>query len=261
MEELLEPLVVDHHSHELKLYCMSDSSCVLSILNPAIALKNVLLYNAIADFKENLERISITFENTEIKICHIGGDINPSDSMTKLYADPIKVINSDNYRIGPSKFDSHASLSEDLVATVKNGTFEWLGLPEKFIPEKPERSDGSCNICQDFCGLVLTRSKKGKQEAEPMAKVVKEVTEKTKTQKEFQIEKLQKWWSRTREIYLHVGGGSNLLDPNYIPKCNFKLSKEKFTELKAKFFTFKKFFNAFCVIAARYWAKYLPNEK
>ena len=62
-----------------------------------------------------------------------------------------------------------------------------------------------------------------------MAKVVKEVTEKTKTQKEFQIEKLQKWWSRTREIYLHVGGGSNLLDPNYIPKCNLKLSKEKYT--------------------------------
>ena len=51
LEELLEQLVVDHHSQELKLYCMSDSSCVLSMLNPQIALKNVLLHNVIADFK------------------------------------------------------------------------------------------------------------------------------------------------------------------------------------------------------------------
>ena len=51
-----------------------------------------------------------------------------------------------------------------------------------------------------------------------MAKVVKEFTEKAKTQKELQIEKLQRWWSKTREVYLSVGNGSNLLDPNYTPK-------------------------------------------
>ena len=113
---------------------MSDNSCVRSMLSHQIALKNVLLYNAIAYFKQTLDRISITFENAEIKICHIGGDINPSDSMTKLYGNPIKVINSDNYRFGPSKFNSHTALWEDLVATVKNGNFEWLGLPEKFVP-------------------------------------------------------------------------------------------------------------------------------
>ena len=185
---------------------------------PSNCIENVLLYNAIADFKENLECISITFKNTEIKICHIGGDFNPSDNMTKLYANPIKVINSDNYRFGPPKFNSHASLSEDLVATVKNGTFEWLGLPEKFIPEKPERSDGSCSICQDFCGLVLTRSKKREEEVKPKAKIVKEFPGKVKTQKVLQIEKLQKWWSRTREVYLSVGNGSNLFDPTYTPK-------------------------------------------
>ena len=49
------------------------------------------------------ECISITesFPNIEIKLAYLPGTLNMADSLTKFCPDPIKVINSINYRQGP----------------------------------------------------------------------------------------------------------------------------------------------------------------
>ena len=120
------------------------------MLNPTIGLKNVLLFNAISAFKQSLEKISITFKNTEIMIGHISGEYNPSDYLTKLYPNPISIINSEHYRVGPATFNSYVTLEEDNVARCKDGSFEYLGLPAKFVQEQPAREDWSCKLCMDF---------------------------------------------------------------------------------------------------------------
>ena len=57
----------------------------------------------------------------------------------------------------PLSYYCYVSLEEDLVAKCKDGAFKFIGLPAELIPEQAEIRDGWCNICLDFCGLVLTR--------------------------------------------------------------------------------------------------------
>jgi hypothetical protein len=83
-----------------------DSTCMLAMLNPKIELKSMLLCNAVESFKEEVQRISIQFPNASILIGHLPGVDNPSDSLTKLYKDPVSVINSILYREGPEQFRS-----------------------------------------------------------------------------------------------------------------------------------------------------------
>ena len=173
----------------------------------------MLLFNAISAFKQSLEKISITFKNTEIMVGHISGEQNPSDYLTKLYADPINIINSEHCRVGPAKFNSYTTLEEDIVARCKDGSFEYLGLPAKFVQDQQTRTDGSCQICTEFCGLVLTRRET--KEKEKMEDKEEEVMIKgSKTQ---QDRKLQQWWARVRNSFA-LGSGGNLQDMNYEPK-------------------------------------------
>ena len=76
------------------------------MLNPQIELKNMLLFNAIQAFKETLIIISIQFH---------------AISMTKLFVESVKIINSNLYQHGPSKFDNTEQLDEDTVAIIENG--------------------------------------------------------------------------------------------------------------------------------------------
>ena len=76
----------------------SDSSCFLAMRNPQVDLKNVLLRNAVEAFRDDLRRISIAFPKAIITVGHIPGESNPADTMTKIFRDPVKVINSDLYR-------------------------------------------------------------------------------------------------------------------------------------------------------------------
>ena len=50
------------------------------------------------------ECISITesFPNIEIKLAYLKGSLNMADSLTKFNQDPIKIINSENFRQGPN---------------------------------------------------------------------------------------------------------------------------------------------------------------
>ena len=77
--------------------------------------------------------------------------------MTKLLADPVQVINRNLYRYGPSRFSSVDLLMTDIIAEVSNGSFEFHGLPTKFL----EKKDNNISKC-----MYLTRSKKKSQESE-----------------------------------------------------------------------------------------------
>ena len=70
---------------------------------------------------------------------HLSGTDNPTDGMTKLFKDPIAIINSKLYREGPTKFGSLETLREDVVASYANGEFTFLGLPAKFLAEDNKR--------------------------------------------------------------------------------------------------------------------------
>ena len=156
-----------------------------------------MLFNADSAFKESPEKISITFKNTEIIVGHISGELNPSDYLIKLYADPIKIIDSGHFRMGPDKFNSFTTLEEDIVARCKNGTFEYLGLPSKFVQDQQPRADGSCQVCTEFCGLVLTRRET--KEKEKMQD--KEEAIKIKDLRTQQAKKLQQWWAWVEIVF------------------------------------------------------------
>ena len=64
-------------------------------------------------------------------------EADPADSLTKLYRDPVTVINSEQYRYGPPLFGSLDQIEEDTVVVCKNGTFQFQGLPEKFLSDMP----------------------------------------------------------------------------------------------------------------------------
>ena len=83
------------------------------MLNPQIELKSMLLSNAVESFKEELLKISIQFPQALVKIGHILGGLNPPDSFTKLYKNPIEAINSQQYRCGPNLFGSKEGLDQD----------------------------------------------------------------------------------------------------------------------------------------------------
>ena len=105
------------------------------MLNPVLDLKNMLINNAVQAFKEGVSRISVQFPNANIMVGHLSGTDNPADGMTKLFKDPIAIINSRLYREGPTKFGSMETLREDVVVTCANDEIQFLGLPAKFLAE------------------------------------------------------------------------------------------------------------------------------
>ena len=134
---LLQPLLYDHGGTALFLPFKSDSSCFLAMLNPQVDLKNVLLSNAVEAFRDDLRKISIAFPKAIITVGHIPGESNPADTMTKIFRDPIRVINSDLYRYGSERFASKQELGKDVVATCQDGVFTYLGLPAQAALQNP----------------------------------------------------------------------------------------------------------------------------
>ena len=141
------------------------------MLNPALDLKSMLLSNAIESFKEEVKKISIQFSNSTVTIGHIPGPSNLADSLMKLYRDPVEVINSVLYRYGPSQFETLEKLAEDTVATCKNGSFKFIGLPEKCLTEAPNVTNNSCNNCgesKNLCALARTSSQVKREDEEDL---------------------------------------------------------------------------------------------
>ena len=82
LHSILQPLLFDNGDKPLLLPFKTDSTCCLAMLNPMILVKNMLLGNAVASFKDELVKISIKFPNAMLTVGHIPGSDNPSDVLT-----------------------------------------------------------------------------------------------------------------------------------------------------------------------------------
>ena len=72
--------------------------------------------------------------------------------MTKLFKDPCTIINSRFYRYGDENMGRVSNLEADTVAKVSKGTFEFLGIPERFLNKAQEEK---CLRCVDEeCPLI-----------------------------------------------------------------------------------------------------------
>ena len=252
---LLQPLAFDFWDKELLLPFKIDSTCFLAMLNSQIELKNMLLTNAVASFKEELIKISSQFPRALITVGHIPGSKNPADSLTKLYKDPIEAINSVQYRFGPNSYGSREKLEEDVVATCQNGNFVFLGLPAKFlVDEKVDKEE--CRYCHEkvmFCALARTRAqaKMEKKEDEkdsedPSSKetMIDETNDESTSGRESLVEWLNKLKAR-----LCLGDGNNLIDHNYDYKTDLILTRETYLRWINKFFSLGPLFRTSCILA------------
>jgi hypothetical protein len=185
----------------------------------------MLLCNAVESFKEEVQWISIQFPNASILIGHLPGVDNPSDSLMKLYKDPVSVINSILYREGPAQFRSLERLSEDTVATYQNGNFNFLGLPAKFLSEPADVTKDTCNQCGEtvnFCALARTRSQAKKEEKEENPE--SDNNDETETTESIGRKSLQTWLDKAKAV-LETGPGYNLVDHHYTTISQLTLSK------------------------------------
>ena len=107
---LVQSLMYDHAHHALLFPFKSDSTCVLAMLNPRLELKTVLLANAVEAFKDDLRKISTIFPQALITVGYTPGTSNPSDALTKIFRDPIEIINSSIYRYRPESFGTREGL-------------------------------------------------------------------------------------------------------------------------------------------------------
>ena len=240
LRSLLQPLAFDFWNVELLLPFKTDSACFLAMLNSQIEMRNMLLMNAVAAFKEELIRISLTFPKARITIGHVAGVTNPADFLTKLYRDPIACINSTLYRYGPQVYGSQDLLEEDIVATCIDGSFTFLGLPAKFLSESTEQKE-RFNVCQEpykLCAVVKTRARAKKEDEEDSAP--KERISQGLDRKQLLI---TAWYKRVKGA-LRLGDGDNLLDPNYDMKLDLTLDKETYLRWTSKFPTMEQMFRA-----------------
>jgi hypothetical protein len=255
---VLQPLVFDFWDKPLLLPFKTDSTCCLAMLNPAIELKNMLLSNAVAAFKDELIKISIQFPKSLITVGHVVGTANPSDVLTKLYRDPIKAINSQLYRHGPPQYGSRKGLYQDVVVTCQDGEMKFLGLPRKFLTEKAQSPAEKCNYCfedQDRCALARTRAQ-DKREREEDAKEVEKEQEATPNRMEEEQEtsrirrKMIDWLGGTKGRFQLDSNSHNLLDPHQECRLSTILTEEKYLKWNSKFFGLQELFRACCMLAS-----------
>ena len=168
--------------------------------------------------------------------------MNPADSLTKLYKDPISAINSMIYRFGPQSYGSRAALEQDVVATCENGVFTYLGLPAKFLTEDKSEKE-RCNSCQEepeYCALVMTRARAKAEQKEDLSSSDDSQSD---SADDSQKRLLRAWAKRVKGI-LHIGSGDNLLDHQYDMKLSLTLEKEVYKKWTSKFFSMERLIRA-----------------
>ena len=254
---VLQPLVYDFWDKELIFPFKTDSTCCLAMLNPAIPLKNLLLSNAIAAFKDEIMKISIQFPKSLITVGRVTGTENPSDVLTKLYRNPIKAINSQLYRYGPALYGSKTGLFQDVVFTCQNGEMKYLGLPKKFLTEKVKEGE-KCNYCledQTKCALARTRAQERREREEDAEEEKIEQNggpDKTEEEKDISMtrRKMIQWLERTKGKMQPEPNLPNLVDPHYECKLSVIIPEEKYKMWNMKFFGLQRLFRACCMLAS-----------
>ena len=246
---VIEPLVYDFADEPMHFYFYSDSTCILSLLNPAIIIKNVLLENCVHSFKEKLMDINSLFPKAVIKVGYIGSLENPADLCSKFFSDPIKAINSQLYREGPKKYGSIESLNEDIVAVMENGNFQFQGIPSRFLTAQSADQCMRCNTNADWCVLVTTRAQQAALDRETGPSDI------TKT-RESETQPASETLSRKetlckRRVFARIKADLNRPCPRNLMcvhdafQCSFVLTKTEYCSALNKFFSLRKLFT-FC---------------
>ena len=77
-----------------------DSTIVSTFFNPKLRLDNVLIRNAIYQVKSLAKDILGLCPQGKLYLTLVDGQLNSADLNSKFYMDPIKVINSREWRHG-----------------------------------------------------------------------------------------------------------------------------------------------------------------
>ena len=250
LDTILDSLKFDFHDYPLEVHFLSDSTCFLSMLNPIIDLKNTLFANCVNYFKEKIMGISAKFKNIKITIGYVSTVANAADTVSKVLLDPIPVVNSPLYRIGPAKYDSLESLREDTVARVSdNGEFLFLGIPERFLPA--DSSDEKCLNCRDNCWMARTRSQR-KKELED----VRLSSKSTSTNgRDVRPGDTRAAFKGVRQRLVAVRHFSHILCPHELFKSCFVMDKASYDKALGRFFTLPKMLQYFSWVAGLDLAK------
>ena len=235
LDSILDSLKFDFYDYPFEVHFLSDSTCFLAMLNPMIDLKNTLFSNCVNYFKEKIMGISAQFKNVRITIGYVATDSNAADTVSKVLLDPIPVVNSPLYRIGPAKYDSLESLREDTVAKVsEKGEFVFMGIPERFLPA--DSTEGKCLNCRDNCWMARTRSKH-KKELEDARLSSKEASSSVRDERPTDARGALK---QIRQRLVAVRHFSHLLNPHEILKSCFVMDKATYDKALGSFFTLPK---------------------
>ena len=189
-------------------------------MNSKIAIKSTLLENGIQSYIDTLTRITLEFRNSEILVGYCQGEKNPADMMTKIFKDPSTIINSRFYRYGDENMGRVSNLEADTVARVYKGTFEFIGIPERFLNKVQEER---CLRCADEECLLIRLVQTRKQEKEKKEQDQEEMEEVKKTH---ELTKLQRCGLGIKRKF-QIGMGRCQIDQNYTCMTRLILSKEE----------------------------------
>ena len=155
--------------------------------------------------------------------------------MTKLFKDPCAIINSSFYRYGDENMGKVSNLEADTVARVSKGTFEFIGILERFLNRVQK---DRCFWCTgEECALIrLVQTRR--QEKEMKEQDQEETEEIKKTHK---LTKLQKWGLGIKRKF-QIGMGRCLIDQNYTCMTKLILSKAEYKKAVAKHFLLAQLF-------------------
>ena len=247
---IMAPLSYDYGDQPLEVFFLSDSTCLLSLLNPLLDIRNTLLANSAYMFLDKLADLSVRFPEAILSVGYLPGEKNPSDYVSKIFLDPVEIINSKLYRVGPEKFERLETLRQDIVGQMKHGEFTYLGIPARFLKFKEADDSGAeqCLYCEHsatLCGAVMTRAQaaKGKLSA---GEVTNDASVGAKARSG------RSWSVFLRRVRFHMTQlqGGNLLDEQIAIECTKVLTLEEYQTGLKRFFTFPQFMRYLCWIIA-----------
>ena len=251
MKMLMECLLFDYSEKDLQMISLGDASCVSCLFNPALSIKNMLIKNCVEKVKSIILELNLLFPKAVFTLGYIAGNSNPADTMSKLFIDPISVLNSDLYRIGPQEFNSVKGILKYPFLTCKDQKLIYKPLPNFLlgisdsnanIDNCDENFEQKCLTCREdsfSCGVMMTRSQAKEMEMSEVSieKIIPTATAKMRLKRTFQ------------ELEFQLDSKISLMDINYNPISNLILEKEKYLKIRNHNYRIKHLIRTFAWIA------------
>ena len=92
---------IEIREKEILVILGGDLVCTACLFNPEIDIRNVLIKGAINSTKQRMKEILELLPRAVIHLTWLPGEKNSADKASKLHSNPVKILNSDQYRQGP----------------------------------------------------------------------------------------------------------------------------------------------------------------